>query len=129
MSPPGHNLPLEELDKASIFHPVTSIPMHLEVGPLILSSGRGCRVTDHRGKTYLDAAAGLWCMNVGYGREAIARAAYDEMARMGYFHTFRHASNEPQIRLAHRLLEILTDGGRTWPPREDFLWLFGLGRQ
>lgn len=109
MSRRDHNIHLEELDRASIFHPVTSIPTHLEVGPFILSSGLGCRVTDSNGKSYLDAAAGLWCMNVGYGRESIARAAYEEMARMGYFHTFRHASNAPQILLGHRLLEIFRE--------------------
>ena len=101
------NRPLAEVDKASVFHPVTSIGAHLERGPFIVESGDGCRIIDRAGNSYIDAAAGLWCVNVGYGREALARAMYGETKRMGYYHTFRHASNAPQIELADKVLEIL----------------------
>jgi len=100
---------LSELDKASVLHPVTSIREQQRDGPFVLASGSGVSVTDADGRTYLDAAAGLWCVNVGYGREELARAAADEMRRLGYFHSFAGCSNEPQIRLADRVLHLLRE--------------------
>ena len=97
------------LDRVSVLHPVTSIRDLERQGPFVVRSGSGATVTDVDGKRYLDAAAGLWCVNVGYGREALARAAADEMRRLGYFHSFNASSNEPQIRLADRLLRLLRE--------------------
>jgi len=98
---------LEDLDRQSLLHPLTSIAEHLERGPLVIRSGSGVTLTDNHGKRYLDAAGGLWCVNVGYGREELANAAADEMRRMGYYHSFGSSSNEPQILLADRLLRLL----------------------
>jgi L-2,4-diaminobutyrate transaminase len=100
-------LPLEDLDRQSLIHPLTSIADHLEHGPLVIRSGSGVTLTDNHGTRYLDAAGGLWCVNVGYGREELANAAADEMRRMGYYHSFGSSSNEPQIVLADRLLRLL----------------------
>ena len=102
---------LRELDKSSVLHPVTSIRDHQTRGPLVIASGKGAEVVDIEGRRYIDAAAGLWCVNVGYGREALADAAADEMRRMGCFHSFNGASNEPQILLADRLLHLLRERG------------------
>jgi L-2,4-diaminobutyrate transaminase len=103
----SRNLSLEELDKECLLHPVTSIADHLAKGPLIIEQGAGVRVADGKGRRYIDGSAGLWCVNVGYGRAALARAAAEEMERLGYFHTFGSASNPPQIKLAEKLLRLL----------------------
>ena len=100
---------LAELDKATVLHPVTSIREQQRNGPFVVRSGSGATVVDTDGRGYLDAAAGLWCVNVGYGREELARAAADEMRRLGFFHTFGGSSNEPQIRLAERVLRLLRE--------------------
>ncbi len=100
---------LAELDKATVLHPVTSIKEQQRSGPFVVQSGSGSTVVDADGKRYLDAAAGLWCVNVGYGREELARAAADEMRRLGFFHTFGASSNEPQILLAERVLRLLRE--------------------
>ena len=107
MSESSSSRSLAELDKATLLHPVTSIREQQRHGPFIVRSGSGATVVDADGRAYLDAAAGLWCVNVGYGREELARAAADEMRRLGYFHTFNASSNEPQIRLAERVLRLL----------------------
>jgi L-2,4-diaminobutyrate transaminase len=101
--------PLEDLDRQSLLHPLTSIADHLRHGPLVIRSGSGVTLTDDHGTRYLDAAGGLWCVNVGYGREQLADAAADEMRRMGYYHSFGSSSNEPQIVLADRLLRLLRE--------------------
>ncbi len=98
---------LAELDKATVLHPVTSIREQQRSAPFVVRSGSGSTIVDADGRSYLDAAAGLWCVNVGYGREELACAAADEMRRLGYFHTFGASSNEPQIRLAERVLRLL----------------------
>ncbi len=101
------NLSLEELDKECILHPVTSIADHLAKGPLIVNEGSGVRVSDTKGRRYIDGAAGLWCVNVGYGRKKLAQAAFDEMEKLGFHHTFGSNSNPPQIKLAEKLLRLL----------------------
>jgi L-2,4-diaminobutyrate transaminase len=97
---------LEDADRNSLFHPFTSIAEHLERGPRIMVEGKGTRVRDRAGREYLDAMAGLWCVNVGYGREEIAEAMAAQARRLSYYHAFLSHSNEPAIRLAERLLRI-----------------------
>ncbi|MSO73736.1 MAG: aminotransferase class III-fold pyridoxal phosphate-dependent enzyme [Alphaproteobacteria bacterium] len=101
------NLSLEELDKECVFHPVTSIADHLIKGPLIVNEGTGVRVSDTKGRRYIDGSAGLWCVNVGYGRKKLAQAAAEEMEKLGFHHTFGSNSNPPQIKLAEKLLRLL----------------------
>jgi L-2,4-diaminobutyrate transaminase len=104
MHDPLHNTSLEEMDRNSFFHPFTSIADHLAKGPRIMKSGKGVFVTDSKGKRYIDGAAGLWCVNVGYGRDEIVEAIRAQAAALPFFHAFTSMSNEPAIRLADRIL-------------------------
>ena len=103
------NRSIEDVDRDSVFHPVTSIADHLKRGPTIMASGSGARLTDNHGKTYLDAMAGLWCVNVGYGREELAAAGYQALKDLGFFHTFASMGNEAIARLADKVLSLLRD--------------------
>ena len=98
---------LEALDKGRVLHPATSIADHLRTGPRIMASGTGITLTDTAGREYLDAVAGLWCVNIGYGRHEVADAMAKQSRRLAYYHTFSSMSNEPQIRLADRLLRLV----------------------
>jgi len=69
------NFSLEEMDKQSLMHPATSIADHLKNGPMIVSDGNGTRVKDRKGRELIDFGAGLWCVNIGYGRTELAEAA------------------------------------------------------
>jgi L-2,4-diaminobutyrate transaminase len=100
------NASLAEIDRQSSLHPFTSIADHLEHGPHIVVEGKGIRVKDTEGREYLDAMAGLWCVNVGYGRREIVDAARAQLERLSFYHSFASMANEPAIRLAERLLEI-----------------------
>ena len=97
---------LHALDSASMVHPQTNLRKHLEQGPTIISTGKGIYVYDEDGREYLEAAAGLWCASLGFGVERLAKVAYDQMCKVGYYHTYRGTSNETAIELAAKLLEM-----------------------
>lgn len=52
---------------------------------LIITKAEGAWVTDIDGNRYLDGMSGLWCVNVGYGRKELARAAFEQLEEMPYF--------------------------------------------
>jgi len=66
---------LEDIDRETVFHPNTSIVDHLKKGPHIVAQASGVRVKDRQGRDLIDAGAGLWCVNIGYGGEEMADAA------------------------------------------------------
>jgi L-2,4-diaminobutyrate transaminase len=103
---------LEELDRQHLFHPFTSIAAQAETPPRILVEGKGVFVRDAEGREYLDAMAGLWCVNAGYGREEIAVAMAEQARRLGYAHGFLGQATEPAIELAARLVELAPEGLR-----------------
>jgi L-2,4-diaminobutyrate transaminase len=95
---------LEDLDRRYAIHPFTSIPAHDAGGPVMMTEGRGCRLTDSAGNTYLDAMAGLWCVNIGYGNQEMAEALREQAGRLAYYHTFSSMSNDVSTQLAARLV-------------------------
>jgi L-2,4-diaminobutyrate transaminase len=105
----ARNFPLEQIDRETMFHPMTSISDHLKNGPLILSDARGVRIKDQNGRDLIDCGAGLWCVNIGYGRTEMAEAAKRAIESLAYYHIFGGASNEPIIRLAERVLGLFHD--------------------
>ncbi|MED1472328.1 aspartate aminotransferase family protein [Bacillus salipaludis] len=74
---------------------------------IVAQKAEGSWVTDTDGKRYLDAMAGLWCVNVGYGRQELAEAAYEQLKEMAYFPLSQ--SHVPAIKLAEKLNEMLGD--------------------
>ncbi len=102
----ARNYPLEDLDRETLFHPNTSIVDHLKKGPHIMADARGVRIRDHQGRELIDCSAGLWCVNIGYGRKEMADAAKNAIENLAYYHLFGGASNEPIIRLAERVLRL-----------------------
>jgi len=101
---------IEQLDRAEIVHGFSTLHAQASNDVVVIDKASGLRVTDRRGREFLDAGGGLWCMNVGYGRQSIADLAAAQMARLPYFHSFGHFSNEPLIRLTDRLLKLAPAG-------------------
>ncbi len=97
---------IQARDIASVVHPQTNLARHLEQGPMVIGRGEGIYVYDDSGSRFLDAAAGLWCASLGYANERLARVAYEQMRRLGYYHFYRHTTNEPGVELAEALLRI-----------------------
>lgn len=74
--------------------------------PMVVVEGNGLRIKDIRGREYLDAVSGaVWCVNVGYGRESIAKAAYEQMKVMPYY--AGTAGNIPTIAFAAKIVSLL----------------------
>ena len=109
MDKSARNYPLEDIDRETMFHPNTSIVDHLKKGPHIVDEARGVRIKDHKGRDLIDCGAGLWCVNIGYGRKEMAEAAKKAIENLAYYHIFGGASNEPIIRLAERVLGLFHD--------------------
>src|SRR5438105_3208795 len=105
----AQNYSLEEMDRQSLIHPATSIADHLKNGPTIIAGGSGVRVKDRHGRELIDCGAGLWCVNIGFGRAELGEAAAQAMRDLGYYHTFGSHSNEPIIRLADRVLTLFRE--------------------
>jgi len=111
MDKSARNYPLEDVDRETMFHPNTSIADHLKRGPHIVLEARGVRVKDRQGRQLIDCGAGLWCVNIGYGRREMAEAAKRAIENLAYYHIFAGYSNEPIIRLAERVLKLFHDAG------------------
>ena len=94
------------LDRAHLIHPVSPWRKHEQRGATVLTSGRGAWLTDATGRELLDAFAGLWCVNVGYGQESVVQAAAEQMRKLPYATGYFHFGSEPAIRLAAKLVEI-----------------------
>lgn len=97
---------LKQIDANSILHPSTNAYDFAQTGSRIMHSGKGIYLQDTDNNRLIDAVAGLWCVNVGYGRTELADAMHSAASNMGYYHTFTGMSNIPQIELAERLLSI-----------------------
>ncbi len=97
---------LAAADIASVMHPNTNLRQHERTGPLVMERGDGIRVYDDRGKEYIEGLAGLWSVAVGFSEPRLAEAAYKQMLKLPYYHTFSSKSHEPSIRLAEKLVEM-----------------------
>jgi 4-aminobutyrate--pyruvate transaminase len=75
-----------------------------------MDRGNGIHVYDTAGKEYIEGMAGLWSVAVGFSEPRLARAAYEQMQRLPFYHTFSHKSNVPSIELAEKLIGLT--GGR-----------------
>ncbi|MBT3533617.1 MAG: aminotransferase class III-fold pyridoxal phosphate-dependent enzyme [Rhodospirillaceae bacterium] len=94
-------------DIAYYIHPQTNLRRHQEIGPIVVSKGDGVYVEDENGNRYMETVAGLWCAALGFSaNERIARVAYDQMRKLGYYHTYRHTANESSIDLAEKLIQL-----------------------
>lgn len=78
-----------------------------EAPPLIVKEGQGAWIKDTEGHAYLDGMSGLWCVNVGYGREELAQAAYEQLKTMPFYPLSN--SHIPAIQLGEILNEWLED--------------------
>jgi 4-aminobutyrate---pyruvate transaminase len=92
-------------DVANVLHPYTDLKTHLEVGPVVISRGKGVRVWDDAGKEYIESVAGLWCAALGFDNERLVQAAANQMRKLPFYHAFTAKSHEPMIDLAEMLIE------------------------
>jgi len=103
---------LAKLDLESLWHPLTQHRGLEARMPREIVSGEGVFLTDPQGRRILDGVSGLWCVNVGYGREELADVAREQMMKLAYLPaTFVHA---PAALLAGKLLDMLGYTGKVY---------------
>ena len=109
VKPPLRNYDMAELKALDLAHHLpaqTDYKLQHELGgSRIITRAQGCTITDAEGHSLLDGMAGLWCVNVGYGREELARVAYEQMLELPYYNTFFKTATPPPVRLAARIAE------------------------
>ena len=99
-----------ERDRSQL-HPVYHPKSH--ANPLVIERGEGVWLYTTDGQKILDGMAGLWNVNVGYGREELAKAAYDQMRELAFTSNFSGMTNLPSIKLAEKLAGFAYEGLNT----------------
>ena len=105
------NNELNAFDRDHFFHPSTHMGTHArgESPTRIIKTGHGATIVDRDGKESLDAFAGLYCVNVGYGRTEIAEAISKQAHELAYYHAYVGHGSEASIRLAKMIIDRAPD--------------------
>ncbi|MGR7922551.1 aminotransferase [Zobellella denitrificans] len=103
---------LLEIDRNTVFHASTHLKQyaHGEVGGRIITGAQGIRIQDSEGVELIDAFAGLYCVNIGYGRTEMAEAIYEQAKKLAYYHTYVGHTNEALIELSDRIIKMAPAG-------------------
>ena len=102
----GHNLNAEAFDRDYHLHPFTDLKSLASSGPLMIERGQGTRLWDNKGKEYIDGLAGLWCVNIGYGRSEIAEAISRQAKALPYCQAFAGMTSTPPALLSERIVNM-----------------------
>ncbi|WP_306119020.1 MULTISPECIES: aspartate aminotransferase family protein [unclassified Roseitalea] len=102
---------LDQWDRENFFHPSTHLAQHArgESPNRIVTGGEGVYIEDRDGARLLDAFAGLYCVNVGYGRTEIAEAIAEQARKLAYYHAYVGHGTEASITLAKMVLDRAPD--------------------
>jgi Adenosylmethionine-8-amino-7-oxononanoate aminotransferase len=111
-----------ERDRRHFIHPYQVFDTYLVDDVLPIEQGAGAQLVDTDGRRYVDAVGGMWCTNVGLGRDEMADAIAEQVRRLAYANPFVDMTNVPAGELCERLAELapgdlnhvfLTTGGST----------------
>ena len=100
---------LAQGDRATTLHPFTAVrafEADETGGPRFVESGKGIRITDSEGKTSIDGFAGLYCVNIGYGRSEVADAISEQAHQLAYYHCYAGHTTRALARLSRRLIDL-----------------------
>ncbi|MEO9895926.1 MAG: aspartate aminotransferase family protein [Paracoccaceae bacterium] len=101
---------LQKLDAAHHMHPFTTGDALARKGARVITRAKGVFLTDSEGEEILDGMAGLWCVNIGYGRQELVDVAARQMAELPYYNTFFQTTHVPAIALAQKISELAPEG-------------------
>ena len=112
----------QALDRQHFLHPFTDHKSLHEQGTRVITRADGVYLWDSEGVRLLDAMAGLWCVNVGYGRQELAEVAAAQMRELPYYNNFFKTANPPAIALSALLAEVT-------PPQFSRVFYAGSGSE
>jgi len=98
---------LDRWDRDHFMHPSTHLAQHArgDSPARIIAGAEGCHITDRDGNRFLDAFAGLYCVNIGYGRQEVAYAIAEQARQLAYYHAYVGHGSEVAITLARMVME------------------------
>ncbi len=99
---------LIEMDRAAVLHPFTNLKDFNQgkMDPTFITGGKGIYLENHKGEKILDAFAGLYCMNLGYGREDVAEAIAQQAKKIAYYHTYVAHTTDVLAELSHKIVSL-----------------------
>jgi L-2,4-diaminobutyrate transaminase len=102
-----NNDQLDQWDRENFFHPSTHLAQHArgESAARVIKTASGVHIEDRDGNKLLDAFAGLYCVNAGYGRQEIAGAIADQARELAYYHSYVGHGTEASITLSKMILD------------------------
>ena len=109
-------------DSAHFLHPFTDFQSLAKKGARIITRADGIYLWDSDGNKLLDAMSGLWCVNVGYGQQALVDAAAKQMKELPFYNAFFQTATPPAIELAELLVEVT-------PPQFNHVFFTGSGSE
>ena len=113
---------LQAADAAHFLHPFTDHQGLAARGARIITRAEGIYLWDSEGHKILDAMSGLWCVNVGYGQQALVYAATKQLQQLPFYNAFFQTATPPAIELAELLAEVT-------PPRFQRVFFSGSGSE
>jgi putrescine aminotransferase len=109
-------------DAAHFLHPFTDFQALAKKGSRVIERADNIWLWDTDGKRILDAMSGLWCVNVGYGQQALVEAATAQMQKLPFYNAFFQTATPPAIELAELLAEVT-------PPQFQHVFFSGSGSE
>jgi putrescine---pyruvate transaminase len=100
----------QALDRAHHLHPFTDTALLNREGVRVITKAEGVYLWDSEGRRLIDGMAGLWCVNLGYGRKELAEAAYRQMLELPYYNTFFKTATPPSVELSKVLVDLAPEG-------------------
>jgi len=101
---------MQAVDAAHHLHPFSDTNALNARGARVITKANGVFLTDSDGNEFLDAMAGLWCVNIGYGRDELAEAAARQMKQLPYYNTFFMTTHPPVVALSQKIAEVTPEG-------------------
>ncbi|WP_028295144.1 aspartate aminotransferase family protein [Oceanobacter kriegii] len=98
--------PLQQLDAKHHLHPFTNTGSLNNKGARVITKADGVYLWDEQGNKIIDGMAGLWCVNLGYGRKELADVAYQQMNELPYYNTFFQTTHGPAAKLAEAIASV-----------------------
>ena len=100
----------QDMDSSHHMAPFTDYASQRKHGARVITHAEGHHIIDSDGNRILDGMAGLWCVNVGYGRPSLVEAAAQQMTQLPYYNNFFKTTNPPVVALSKKLADITPDG-------------------
>jgi putrescine aminotransferase len=100
----------QEMDRRHHWHPFTDTKALNAKGARVITRSKGVYLWDSEGNRILDGMAGLWCVNLGYGRRELVDAATNQMLELPYYNNFFQTTTVPSVELATAIAKVTPEG-------------------